>query len=158
MGVGKTTLGKKLATRLKFSFEDLDMVLEKREGKSIGELISQQGQTYFREAESRTLQSVSLQKTVVACGGGAPCFFDNLKWMKENGSLVYLKASESFLCSRLLQTNLAERPLLKDLNEDSLRSFIHKKLQERAFFYEQAHHTFTIPETNVEVIARALGF
>lgn len=148
MGAGKTTFGKKLATQLKRSFIDIDEAIITRyqqqdaEVRSIAKLIEQKGLPFFRTFESETLQSLSLSHQVVATGGGTPCFFDNLAWMKRRGAVVYLAIPEGVLLSRLKTTNLHERPLLSGKSENELKNFIKNELEQRLPFYQQAHLCF----------------
>ncbi|MFN8310404.1 MAG: shikimate kinase [Chitinophagales bacterium] len=138
MGCGKTTAGKKLAATFELPFIDLDQRLEAQEG-AIPSLIENHGEAYFRLRESELLKELKGEKGIVATGGGTPCYFDNLQWMKAHGTVVYLQATPAFLFSRLKQTDLSKRPLLKGLNDEQLISFIEKKLEERQPFYHQAH-------------------
>ena len=143
MGSGKTTFGKKLANKLKAEFIDIDALLVAQHNVSgIKELIDVKGMDFFRKAESDVLKSLSTQKAVVATGGGTPCYFDNLDWMKGRGVVVFLKVDEAIIFSRLKNTDLDERPLLKDLNEEGLKLFIHEKLNERIPYYNQADIIF----------------
>ncbi len=157
MGSGKTTLGKKLAAKLSAEFIDLDeAICEKYSAASIKSLIEKEGFDFFREAESKTLKSLSVESKVISTGGGTPCYFDNMPWMKSNGTVVYLNVKEEIIFSRLRDTDLSERPLLKDLDKDGLRKFIHEKLQERLPFYEQAHITFNPAEQKLEELLEEL--
>ena len=148
MGSGKTTFGKKLAAKFGLQFIDLDeaIVLHNKlktgEVKTIAQIISKEGFDYFRKAESETLRSLDLENKVVATGGGTPCYFDNMRWMKENGTVVFLEIEEKILFSRLKKTDLSQRPLLKDFDEEGLKNFISEKLSERLQTYLQAHIVF----------------
>lgn len=142
MGSGKSTLGKKLAAKLACEFIDLDAVIEQAEGKYIRDIIAESGESYFRKVESQSLQQLDLTDKVIATGGGTPYYFDNMDWMKINGIAVYIELDEGVLYSRLKTTNLENRPLLKGLDEDGLKSFIHDKLEERGPYYCQAQIIF----------------
>lgn len=158
MGAGKTTFGKKLAAKLGVPFTDIDVAVCKRNNvPAVKTLIEQKGFEYFREAENETLKSINLQKPiVVATGGGTPCYFDNMHYMKQNGIVVYMDMDEKTIFNRLKQTNLAERPLLSNLDDDSLRKFISEKLQERLPFYQQAQITFNTLHGNLDDLADEL--
>jgi shikimate kinase len=146
MGCGKTTLGRKLATRLNAPFFDLDTLLEERAGMSIAEYFSSFGETAFRVAESEMLKGTAYpDNAVVSTGGGLPCFFDNLEWMKAKGTVVYIRLTPKALASRL-EHGKDERPLLRDKHGDDLVNFIGGKLTEREPYYLQA-----------QVIADGLG-
>jgi shikimate kinase len=143
MGSGKSTFGKKLANKLGTGFIDLDeVVVSANKVSGIKELIEVKGMEAFREAESVALKSISAENGVVSTGGGTPCYFDNLEWMKARGVVVFLKVDEGIIFSRLKTTNLDERPLLKSLNDEELKNFIHQKLHERLPYYNQADFVF----------------
>lgn len=139
MGVGKSTFGRKLARELDLPFIDLDQEIVSVEKQTIAEIMTNQGEAYFREIESEVLKQLTHRPAVIATGGGAPCFFDNMDWMLRNGITVYLRATPAFLYSRLQQTNTDERPLLKGLSEAEQMQYIETKLQEREPFYARAH-------------------
>jgi shikimate kinase len=129
MGSGKTTFGKKLARSLGYPFFDLDHQIVDR---------VQHGEVAFRELERQVLQeSIYPSDCVVSCGGGTPCFFDNMEWMNKNGFTIYLNMTAAALAKRL-EKGKHQRPLLKDLDQEALTAFIEDKLQERRDFYETA--------------------
>ena len=138
MGSGKTTTGKKLASLLGWSFIDLDKKIEEHAGKSIPELFSQYGEEYFRYIESEVLKKMkSLTDTVISTGGGTPCHGDNMDFMLETGLTLYLKLTPAQLKSRLSETG-GERPLLKNIKNGNLQSFIEDKLALREQYYCRA--------------------
>jgi len=139
MGSGKSTLGKKLAGRLKLPFTDLDDFLQKKEGKTIQEIFNNEGETQFREYETLHLKSLcSLPSPhVFALGGGTVCFNDNLSLVKKSGTVIYLQLSAAAIANRVKQ-NQQSRPLLKDLNGEALLHYITQSLQQREPFYIQA--------------------
>jgi len=157
MGSGKSTLGKKLAAKLKCEFVDLDAVIEHSEGKYIRDIIAEHGESYFRKVESQTLQQLDLVEKVIATGGGTPYYFDNMDWMKINGIAVYIELDEGVLYSRLKTTNLANRPLLKDLNDEGLRKFIHDKLEERGPYYYQAQIVYDAMKESLDDLVKAIN-
>ena len=102
MGCGKTTLGRKLASRLEYDFIDLDHVLEAEVGMSIAEYFSSFGEDAFRKLESEVLKKMDYpEHAVVSTGGGLPCFFDHMEWMNAHGKTVYIKLSPKTLADRL---------------------------------------------------------
>jgi shikimate kinase len=163
MGSGKTTLGKKLATKLKMKFVDLDeAICIRTDFPSITDLIAEKGFDFFRQEESDTLKSLLPENKVIATGGGTPCYFDNLEWMKMKGTVVYLDVAEGVLYSRLINTDFEERPLLKNMGEAELKTFIHEKLAERLPYYQQAHIVFDsvqqkLPELAAQIKAIVPG-
>src|SRR3990167_8924111 len=102
MGSGKSSCGEKLAQELNIHFTDLDTELEKKTGLSVAELFTQKGEPWFREQEHSLLRQVSERDDqVIACGGGTPCFYDNMEFMNSHGITVYLKMSVKGLLERL---------------------------------------------------------
>jgi len=138
MGCGKSTLGRKLATKLGYDFIDLDHQIEMLAGMSVGAYFAVSGESAFRIFESKTLKELNYpDNCVVATGGGAPCYFDNMQWINENGLSVYIEMPPAALAKRL-ESGKDKRPLLKDMNEEELITFIGHKLEERNPFYQQA--------------------
>ena len=157
MGSGKTTFGKKLATKLKLEFVDLDeQICISNKTESINSLIELKGFDYFRKTESETLKSISIGNSLVSTGGGTPCYFNNIDWMKQNGTVVFIQVDEGVLLSRLKNTDLDQRPLLKGLDEEGLKTFISEKLKERLPFYEQAHFVFNPVNEKIEVLVEKI--
>ena len=132
MGSGKTTLGRKLAARLNYEFIDLDHKLEQQVELLFGE-------PSFRKLEAEVLRKTNYpENAVISTGGGLPCYFDNMDWIKANGKSIYIKLSPKTLADRL-EAGKEERPLLQDKHGDSLIAFIEEKLRERESFYAQAN-------------------
>ncbi|MFO7977326.1 MAG: shikimate kinase [Bacteroidales bacterium] len=139
MGSGKSTLGKRLARRLDYGFQDLDHEVEKNQGMSVGEIFSKHGEAYFRKLEQKQLHETALHDNmVIATGGGTPCFFDNMDFIIRSGMSVYLRMSHLSLAHRL-ENAFTRRPLLDDLQGEPLQQYIAQKLQEREPYYLQAH-------------------
>ncbi|MGA6121576.1 shikimate kinase [Sphingobacterium anhuiense] len=139
MGSGKTTLAKKLASKLELPFIDTDDEIVKEIGMSITEYFQLHGEEKFRELERKQLLKTAQQNAIVSTGGGSPCFFDNMQWMNENGISVYLQMSPKSLFDRLSQSKPNKRPILIGKTEEELFNFITEKLTEREPFYQQAH-------------------
>lgn len=155
MGSGKTTVGKKLAGKLGCGFLDLDAAIEHREEAFIRDIIAEKGEAYFRQVEAAVLRDVPLDNKVISTGGGTACFFDNMDWMKSHGKVVYIELDEAAIYSRLKTTNLEHRPLLKGLDDEGLKAFIHTKLEERLPYYEKADISYNpIRESIEELIAK----
>ena len=141
MGSGKTTAGKKLASLLGWSFIDLDKRVEEFTGKIIPEIFSQNGEDYFRIIETQLLRNLkSWINIVISTGGGTPCYIDNMDYMIETGLTIYLKLTPAELKSRLSQSK-GERPLIKDLDQEELTSFIKEKLAVREKWYDRSDLT-----------------
>ena len=79
----------------------------------------------------------SYEGFIMSCGGGAPCYFNNIEYMHQAGTTVWLNTPLEILFQRLLKEK-EQRPLLKDLSDDQLKSFIKKKFADRKIYYEQA--------------------
>jgi shikimate kinase len=140
MGSGKTTIGRRLANRLKFDFLDLDSQIEKHEKRSVDEIFSQSGETYFREIEHTCLLEISLleKNLVISTGGGTPCFYNNIDIINQSGKSVYLQMHTHSLVKRI-EYSKRERPLLKGMTEEEIEHFIETKLKEREKYYLQAN-------------------
>ena len=156
MGSGKSTVGKQLAAKLKYSFIDLDNLIETDYNKSIHEIFAIKGEAEFRGMEHNTLKKV-LEKNnvVVACGGGTPCYYENMDLMNRNGITVYIKMSTDTLISRLSQAK-TNRPLIENKTEEELRSFVVKQLEKREDIYHQAHYVVKGKDLNVTELAKFL--
>lgn len=141
MGSGKTTIGGELAEKLGFKFIDTDIYIEEKYQKTINEIFASLGEQKFREMETETLCEISdLENVVIATGGGAPCFNNNMDLMKEKGTVIFLNPSLDELTYRLNLVK-ATRPLIKDKSDAEMRGFIEKMLPSRLPFYSQAHIT-----------------
>ncbi len=135
MGCGKSSLGRRLARKLEYPFLDIDNEVERILGQEIPDIFRTKGETAFREAERQVLHSTAtVQKAVIATGGGTPCYSDNMDFMLENGATVYLKMSPISLAHRLEHAR-RKRPLIENLKGDKLLSFIKSKLSEREEYY-----------------------
>lgn len=142
MGCGKSTLGKALAARCDIRFVDMDDYIESRAGKSIREIFASEGEAAFREMERNTLNELAeMPNAVIACGGGTPCFGDNMEVMNRNGVTVHLRTSHGRLLERL-KRGRAKRPLIANLNDDELDKFISEQLEKRMPHYSKAAFTF----------------
>lgn len=139
MGVGKTHWGKLLGKKLGIPFFDLDELIENDASKSIAEMFEEKGEEFFRmkEREILHLVSESHQSMVLSCGGGAPCFFNNIDYMNEKGVTVWIDTPFEILLGRLRQGK-DKRPLLKSLDDEQLKAYIVKKNSDRRIFYERA--------------------
>lgn len=139
MGSGKTTIGKLLAARLGYSFVDMDKHIEEKEFKSVSQIFAEKGEAEFRLIEQKCLHEVAeFENIVISTGGGAPCFFDNIRFMNAHGTTIYLKLSAAELADRLESSRANKRPLLAERKGEELQQFIAEGLAKREPFYEQA--------------------
>ncbi|MDJ1501049.1 shikimate kinase [Cytophagaceae bacterium BD1B2-1] len=158
-GSGKTTLGKRLAKTLGFSFTDLDIVLAEQEKMPVTEIFAQKGELYFRQAESECLKkTIQLQRSVIATGGGTPCFFDNMEWMNANGITIFLDVSTEELVKRLTINEDAtqKRPLFANKSVQELRSSLETMQTNRLPHYEKSQFRFLPHETKPSFVASQL--
>ncbi|MBC8172456.1 MAG: shikimate kinase [Chitinophagales bacterium] len=152
MGCGKSTAGKKLAAKMHWPLMDLDKTMEELEGKKVSEVFAEKGETYFRERERNVLhESTFFTDAIISCGGGTPCFYDNLTWMKQNGLSVYLRGTQEFLYSRLKEKK-AKRPLIANMNDQELWNYIQVKLTEREVHYVQADIIIDAQDLDIDIL------
>ena len=157
MGSGKSTIGRKLANHLHFDFVDLDRLIEIKAGMSIAEYFNAHGEEKFREFERDVLrQSVFPENTIIATGGGAPCYFNNMAWMNETGKTVYLSLEPKALANRLENAKV-QRPLIKGLSGEELVNFIKLKLGSREPFYHEAQFIVSGTDLTAERLSGYLG-
>lgn len=153
MGSGKSSTGKTLATQLGYEFIDLDKFVEQEYKMTIPEIFSNKGEKEFRAMEHNALKKViEKENTVVACGGGTPCYYNNMELMNNNGTTVYLKLSVDSLVNRLM-TAKEKRPLILNKDEKQLREFVSRQLEKREDIYHQAQYTVKAKDLNVNELA-----
>lgn len=160
MGCGKSTVGRALAERMQFDFIDLDVAISEEMGMTINEIFARFGEPKFREVEGRLLKEIdTMQDIVVATGGGAPCFGENMAVMNGRGTTVYLRLTCEGLFGRL-KRGKARRPKLAALSKDELVTYIAELMQEREPFYSQAAITVDcdglMRDDVVELVAKSL--
>jgi shikimate kinase len=157
MGAGKTTVGKELARCMNLSFLDLDAHIEARYHKTIGRLFDELGEPAFRRIEQRMLHEVSMfEDVLISTGGGAPCFFDNMAFMKTAGRTLYLDVSPRELARRL-SNGRHTRPVLGGREGEELLAFITETLTNRSPFYQQADFVYTSDRLPVDAELQALA-
>ena len=144
MGAGKTTVGKALAAELGVTFYDLDWYITMRYHRTVPEIFAERGEEGFRDLERRMLHEVAeFENVVVSCGGGTPCFFDNMSYMNSLADTVYLKATPDVLAMHL-RMGKGKRPLLEGKSPEQLEDYIREMLETREPFYTQAKYTLDV--------------
>jgi len=144
MGSGKTTMGKALSKETGMMFYDLDWYIENRMHTTVPQLFAERGEKAFRQIEYNMLHEVGeFEDVIISCGGGTPCFFDNIDYLNRQGDVVYLKADPETLYKHLLMAKV-ERPLLKGKSPEELIAYITEHLKERAPYYEKARYTLDV--------------
>ena len=140
MGSGKTTVGKALSKDTGMMFYDLDWYIESRMRKTVAQIFAERGEEGFRKIEYNMLHEVAeFEDVIISCGGGTPCFFDNMDYLNQQGDVVYLKATPETLYKHLLMAKV-ERPLLKGKTKEELLEFIKTQLSTREAFYNKARY------------------
>jgi shikimate kinase len=139
-GSGKSTVGSRLAACLKMRFVDIDDLIEERQGVPISDIVKSHGWGHFRKLERNTIQEISKEDhLIIAPGGGAVLDTDNVKALRKNGVIIWLKADKQTLLKRMNQdpgTNTRRPPLTgKGTSEElkevmSLREPIYERVSE----------------------------
>ena len=138
MGCGKTTFGRALSQATGLRFIDLDHLIEDRHNATVREIFDTKGEEEFRSIERDMLrETAELEDVIVSCGGGTPCFFDNIAFMNANGTTLWLEATHACLFSRLVRKR-EKRPLLAGRSDEEIRTIISSQLEKRSPFYSQA--------------------
>jgi len=144
MGAGKTTVGKELAKALGLTFYDLDWYITTRMRKTVKQIFDERGEEGFRQIEHNMLHEVAeFENVVISCGGGTPCFFDNMEYMNQQADTFYLKASPEVLHMHL-KMGKGVRPLLLNKTPEEVAVFIEEQLAEREKYYSQARHIIDV--------------
>lgn len=139
MGSGKTHIAQRWSSQWDVPFMDTDAAISRQINKSIAEIFSEDGETYFRQLEADFIRGLKLNTNpVIATGGGLACFHDNMDWMTSHGVAVWLNPSIDTLIERLWNGR-QHRPLIASANtKNVLRVILQEKLAERNQFYQKA--------------------
>ena len=144
MGAGKTTVGKSLAKQLGLQFYDLDWYIENRMHRTVKQIFDERGEDGFRKIEHNMLHEVAeFENVIISCGGGTPCFFDNMDYMNQQGETIYLKATPEVLYGHL-KMGRTVRPLLLNKTPDEVKAFVRQQRSEREKFYGKAKHILDV--------------
>jgi shikimate kinase len=148
MGVGKSTIGKRLANKLKVNFLDVDRIIELNEKNSIQEIFQNKGELYFRKIEKKTTLEILNQKnSIIALGGGALTNKSIRKEVIKSTICIWLDVSTKNLLLRL--KNIKKRPLL---NQENLQDTINKIYSDRKKIYNKSHFKIKCDLLNVDQI------
>ena len=125
-------------------FYDLDWYIETRMRKSVAALFAERGEEGFRKLEHAMLHEVAeFENVIISCGGGTPCFYDNMDYLNAQGDTVYLKATPEVLHQHLLMGK-GVRPLLQGKTPEEMLQFIREQLEYRENFYSKARHILDV--------------
>lgn len=154
MGSGKSFWAERMSKKLSISFVELDRQIEKKVGLTITEIFANVGESAFRQLEQEVLHEYSRNSFngIVACGGGTPCYYDNMSLMKQQGTVVFLKASLQTLEHRISILN--DRPLVvqHEFQWTRLEELYHSRLP----YYEQADVVIDIDSMDDVIFAEIL--
>lgn len=165
MGSGKTTVGHALSQELGLPFYDLDWYIETRMHCTVKQIFDEKGEEGFRKIEHNLLHEVAeFEDVIISCGGGTPCFFDNIDYINRQGETVYLKCTTDVLYKHL-KMGKTVRPLLLNKTPDEVKTFIETQLKQREPFYAKAKHIVDVSlmdnkekiKTTVDAIRGELG-
>lgn len=140
-GSGKSSLGKRLSRRLGVRYVDTDKLVESNEGATIADIFYYEGESYFRQAERRAIESLALTggNMVVATGGGLPTWQDNMEWLLGHGVTIYLRRQPEQILARLSDFGRERRPMFRGKSDEELLAFMREQMAEREPFYAKAH-------------------
>lgn len=140
-GSGKSSLGRRLARRLGCRFVDTDKLVEQMEGATIADIFYYEGEEYFRGAERRAVEQCAdgADSCVVATGGGLPTWRDNMEWLNEHGTTLYIRRDAEKILSRLTAYGREKRPMFRGKSDEELLAFMRAQMAEREPHYALAH-------------------
>ena len=152
MGVGKSTVGKKLAKKLKRKFKDIDNIIVEKEKTSIREIFETKGENYFRKIEKKlTLEELKKSNLVIALGGGAFINPSIRKEVKNSATSIWLDLNLKSILRRL--KNIRKRPLL---NKENLEETLNKIYSERKKFYNESNFRIRCSSLNINSIVNKI--
>lgn len=158
MGSGKSYWGRIWSAKTGLPHYDLDEEIEKKYKKTITEIFEELGENFFREAEQKALvKLMQLPEGIISCGGGTPCFYDNMEQMKSAGMVIYLQTTPAQILKNIL-SEPNKRPLVNKLNIKELEMYIENKLQEREPVYFQAKFVWETKDLDENAIDKVQEF
>jgi shikimate kinase len=139
MGAGKTTLAKKLASKLGYQWIDTDQEIEKKEGVKVSEIFEVRGEAYFRALEKQLIDElIPSENRIVATGGGLPCFNNLMETLNQLGTTIYLERTPKELFQRVKQATNS-RPLIAHKSDEELLEYIETTMEKRREIYLQSN-------------------
>ena len=153
MGAGKSTVGMRLAERLKMEFVDLDREIEKVTGMSVNQIFKRYGEIRFRSEENLMVEKLAKRDgLVIATGGGTVLREENMQILRKNGIIILLEASPEEIFARVSRKR-GTRPLLrKNLTIENIEAM----LADRDPFYQQADHRINTSGKDLDTIVKEI--
>lgn len=156
MASGKSKFGRLLAKKLNYGFLDIDYLFEERFHISVFDFFEKYNENAFRKIERNLLnETIDMEDVVISTGGGTPCFFDNMKVIKQSGISIYLHWDVASLLMRLTLMK-RKRPLLKDVPQNELKGKVTAQLAEREFYYRQADLIIKGQDIDLEALIKLI--
>ncbi len=156
MGVGKSTVGKKLAWKLGYDFLDLDDAFEEKYKISIQDFFEKYGEELFRKLEYQLLtDTFTMENVVISTGGGTVVYEDAMKQMNMNGITVYLKMPVGAIVERLKNIK-RKRPLIYGKKENEIKQIVGDRLKERLPYYQKAQIEADVTGLDVGKLAKTI--
>lgn len=137
-GSGKTTFAYKLSEKLGYlPVIDIDNVIETHYG-TITDIFETKGAGYFRALEYIKLRDCSEHDNIIiSCGGGLPCYQDNMNYMLDNGVVIWLDTPLEVIKSRMNEKEIEKRPLM--FKEENVEQYLYRIREEREPYYKEAN-------------------
>ncbi|MFI3247942.1 MAG: shikimate kinase [Rikenellaceae bacterium] len=161
MGCGKSTIGRKLSSRLGCDLVDTDHIIEERAGTTIADIFATKGEEHFRMLERETLDELIAQNRtcIVSTGGGLPMWGDNMEVMNGAGCTVYIRRTAENIASRLSPRGREKRPKLRGLNDEELVAFMSKNIAERDGVYSKATYVLeAVPMCDRDILDAIISY
>jgi shikimate kinase len=156
MGVGKTTVGKKLARRLGYRFVDMDDFFEEKFKIEIHRFFNKYDEPLFRKLEhDRLKKTFEMEGVVVATGGGTPCHHGGIEEISQHGMSIFLEMPPAVIAYRLLHAR-RKRPLVMGKTGETLTQYIEEKLAERLSCYEKADLKVNAVQVDITALAEEI--
>lgn len=158
MASGKTTLARRVSHKTGIPMIDLDEVIIAVSGMGIDEIFNKKGEQYFRKLEAECLRacaSLEGKHFIISCGGGTPCFQQNIEWINLNGTSVLIDTPLGTILNRLAETD-DTRPLASGTDQREREKSLTQLWEKRRPCYLKAHHILAEPEYAEEAVLNIL--